>query len=313
MKCSIGKVSLGIATTILAVSAMARTPVDGRTTIPLYPEGSVTLLGVPEIRERLDNTDGIMIRNVSEPTLELFRPAAGRATGTAVVIAPGGGFVGLCYDAEGTLLARQLARRGVTALVLKYRTIRSAADSTQLPDAHLREMALITRRAKSGMPAEIPLFAGERHAVEDGARAMAIVRRRAREWRIDPGRVGMIGFSAGAFLAASLAIGDKASRPDFVAMLYGGLRTPVPADAPPAFIAGTADDEYLPNDAIQLYSAWRQAGVAAELHVYERGGHGFGLKRQGTTSDHWLDALTWWMQARGLMAPGSASKQGEHR
>ena len=123
----------------------------------------------------------------------------------------------------------------------------------------------------------------------------------------------MIGFSAGAFLAASLAIGDKASRPDFVAMLYGGLRTPVPADAPPAFIAGTADDEYLPNDAIQLYSAWRQAGVAAELHVYERGGHGFGLKRQGTTSDHWLDALTWWMQARGLMAPGSASKQGEHR
>lgn len=286
---------------------------DGRMTIPLYPEGSVTSLGVPEIRERLDNTEGIMIRNVSEPTLELFRPAAGRATGTAVVIAPGGGFVGLGYDAEGTALARQLARRGVTALVLKYRTIRSAADSTQLPDAHLKEMAIITQRAKSGMPAEIPLFAGERHAVEDGARAMAIVRRRAREWRIDPGRVGMIGFSAGAFLAASLAIGDKASRPDFVAMLYGGLRTPVPADAPPAFIAGTADDEYVPNDAVQLYSAWRQAGVAAELHVYERGGHGFGLKRQGTTSDHWLDALTWWMQARGLMAPVRASKQGEHR
>jgi acetyl esterase/lipase len=130
---------------------------------------------------------------------------------------------------------------------------------------------------------------------------MKLVRQRAHEWGIDPNRVGFIGFSAGAFLAVDLAIGDKASRPDFVALLYGGLRTPVPANASPAFIAAASDDEYQPNDAMQLYAAWRQAGVAAELHIYERGGHGFDLKQKGTTSDHWFDELVWWLRSRGLL------------
>ncbi len=111
----------------------------------------------------------------------------------------------------------------------------------------------------------------------------------------------MIGFSAGGFLAVDLAIGDKSSRPDFVAVMYGGLRTPVPADAPPAFIAAAADDEYQPHDPILLYNAWRQAGASAELHVYERGGHGFGLKSKGVTSDHWFEELIWWMQSRGFI------------
>ena len=159
-------------------------------------------------------------------------------------------------------------------------------------------------RAKSGVPEEVPPFAGEKHAVEDGARALAIVRQRAAGWGINPQRIGFIGFSSGAFLAADLAIGDKASRPDFVGLIYGGLRTPVPTDASPAFIAGAADDEFMPNDAVQLYTAWRKAGAAAELHIYERGGHGFDLKPKGTTSDHWFDELIWWMQSRGLMARG---------
>lgn len=137
--------------------------------------------------------------------------------------------------------------------------------------------------------------------MEDGVRALQIVRQRAPEWGIDPRRVDVIGFSAGGFLAVDLAIGDKATRPDFVAVLYGGLRTPVPADAPPIFIAAAADDEYQPNDPILLYTAWREAGAAAELHVYERGGHGFGLKSKGATSDHWFDELVWWMQSRGFV------------
>jgi dienelactone hydrolase len=152
-----------------------------------------------------------------------------------------------------------LAQHGITALVLKYRTIRSASDPMQMPEVHMQEMEIIMTRAKSGAPAEIPHFAGEQHAVDDGTRAMRMVRQRAAEWGIDPKRIGFIGFSAGAFLAVDLAIGDKVSRPDFVALLYGGLRTPVPADAPPAFIAAAADDEYQPNDAMQLYTAWRLA------------------------------------------------------
>jgi acetyl esterase/lipase len=301
MRQTIRKVSLLVAAVILSTAASARTPRGDGVIIPLYPKGEVPSLGVPEIRESFAQMGGLMIRNVSEPSLELFRPAPGRANGSAVIIAPGGGFVGLGYEAGGTSVARMLAKHGVTAFVLKYRTIQSDPDPMQMPAAHLKEMDAIMARAKSGTPTEIPRFAGEAHAVEDGARALAIVRQRASEWGVDPRRVGFVGFSAGAYLAADLAIGDKASRPDFVALMYGGLRTPVPADASPAFIAAGADDEYQPNDAALLFNAWRQAGVAAEIHVYEHGGHGFDLKPKGTTSDHWFDELVWWMQARGLV------------
>ena len=292
--------SLAAVAALVSTPVMAKTSADTGQLITLYPNGQVASLGVPEVRVK-QPTGGTLIFNVSEPTLELFRPVAGRANGTAVIVAPGGGFVGLGYEAEGTEVARMLAQHGVTAFVLKYRTIRSAPDPMQLPEVHLKEMETIMSRAKSGVPVEVPRFAGEPHAVEDGARAMTIVRERAAEWGIDPTRIGFFGFSAGAYLAADLAIGDKASRPDFVALLYGGLRTPVPADASPAFIAAAADDEFQPNDAVLLYTAWRKAAATAELHIYERGGHGFDLKPKGTTSDRWFDELVWWMQSRGLM------------
>lgn len=292
-------------------TASAQTAADHGTIIPLYAKGQLTSLGVPETREKLSETGETMIFNVSDPTLELFRPAPRLANGTAVIIAPGGGFVGLGYEDGGTAIARQLVRRGVTALVLKYRTIRSPDNAMHMPEVHMKEMDTIMARAKTGMPAEVPPFAGEKHAVEDGARAMTIVRRHAAEWHIDPRRVGFIGFSSGAFLAADLAIGNKATRPDFVGLLYGGLRTPVPSDASPAFIAAAADDEYLPNDSVQLYAAWRKAGASAELHVYEHGGHGFELKPKGTTSDHWFDEWVWWMLARGLMVPETSQSKGD--
>lgn len=288
----------GMAFALAASAAMARAPSDG-SVIALYPDGALESLGVPEVRRQVDGET--MVFNVSQPTLELFLPAAGSSNGAAVIVAPGGGFVGLGYDAGGTAVARRLAQQGVTAFVLKYRTIRSGADPMKLPEVHMREMDTIMARAKSGLPAKVPPFAGEKHAVEDGARAVATVRHSAARWGIDPGKIGVLGFSAGAFLAVDLAIGDKASRPDFVGLIYGGLRTPVPADASPAFIAAAADDEFLPNDAAQLYAAWRQAGVPAELHVYEHGGHGFDLRPKGTTSDRWFDEFIWWMQARGLI------------
>lgn len=220
-----------------------------------------------------------------------------------MIVAPGGGFVALGYTHGGTDVARALAARGVTAFVLKYRTIPSGNGPMRMPDVHMKEMEMVMARAKTGTPVEMPAFAGEPHAIEDGARAMAIVRQRAAEWGIHPGRVGFIGFSAGAYLAADLAIGAKAARPDFVGLIYGGLRTPVPSDAPPAFIAGAADDEYQPHDPILLYSAWQRAGVAAELHLYERGGHGFDLHPKGTSSDHWFEELIWWMNSRGWVEP----------
>ncbi|GAA0659895.1 acetyl esterase/lipase [Sphingomonas insulae] len=296
---SIALASLAVAAVPLATVASAQTPGSGGTIIPLYPKGSVPSLGVPEKRDRLPNGE-TMIYDVSEPTLELYRPAPGRANGTAVIVAPGGGFVALGYIFGGTDVARALAARGVTAFVLKYRTIRSGDGPMRMPDVHMKEMGVVMSRARTGTPVEMPRFAGEPHAVEDGARAMAIVRQRASEWGIDPRRVGVLGFSAGAYLTADLAISDAVSRPNFVGLIYGGLRMPVPADAPPAFIAGAADDEYQTNDPVLLYQAWRKAGAAAELHLYERGGHGFDLHRQGTTSDHWFDQFLSWMQSRRL-------------
>src|SRR5436305_3955639 len=170
--------SLVIATALIATPAMAQKPRGGEI-IPLYAKGAVRSLGVPETRDKIAETGEIMIFNVSDPTLEMFRPEAGHANGTAVIIAPGGGFVGLGYEDGGTAVARQLAQRGVTAFVLKYRTIRSPDDAMHMPDIHMKEMEGIMSRAKSGIPEEVPPFAGEKHAVEDGTRAMAIVRQRA--------------------------------------------------------------------------------------------------------------------------------------
>lgn len=272
---------------------------DG-TIIPLYPAGSTQSLGVPELRDTLE-TGETLIYDVSEPTLEMYRPVSERRNGTAVIVVPGGGFVALSYVRGGTDVARALAEHGVTAFVLKHRTMCSSNGPMRIPAVHMEEMERVMSRAKTGSPVELPTFAGEAKAVEDGARAMEIVRQRAHEWGILPDRVGMVGFSSGAYLATDLAIGLKASRPDFVGLIYGGLRTPVPTDASPAFIVGAADDEYQPDDPILLYTAWRQAGAPAELHVYERGGHGFDLHAKGVTSDHWFTELIWWMRARGLL------------
>jgi acetyl esterase/lipase len=253
--------SLALALALISQAASAQTPAGARQIVSLYPPGTTTPLGAPETR-RIEKTGGAIIFNVSDPTLEVFRPRAGHANGTAVIVAPGGGFVGVEYDAGGTEVARRLAQHGVTAFVLKYRTIRSADDPMKLPPVHQKEMTAMMARARTGVPLEAPRFAGEPHAVEDGARALSLVRSRASEWGVDPKRVGVLGFSAGAYLAADLAIGPPTSRPDFVGLIYGGLRTPVPPDASPAFIAAAADDEYQPNDAALLFAAWRRAGAS---------------------------------------------------
>ncbi|WP_459041191.1 alpha/beta hydrolase [Stenotrophomonas sp. PSU-St19] len=286
---------------ICAYSATASPAAStGGEIIPLYPAGTKQPLGVQELHDTLD-TGETLIYDVSEPTLEMYSPAPGKQNGTAIIVVPGGGFVALGYVRGGTDIARALTELGITAFVLKHRTVRSGDGPMRIPAAHMKEMEQVMSRAQTGLPVEMPPFAGEPNAVEDGARAMTLVRQRAGEWGVIPGRVGMIGFSSGAYLAADLAIGPKVSRPDFVGLIYGGLRTPVPANASPAFIAGAADDDYQPNDPILLYSAWRRAGVPAELHLYGQGGHGFDLQTKGTTSDLWFGQFIAWMQMRELM------------
>ena len=167
MRPSARYMAVALAAVLLATTASAQNPAAGGQIIPLYAAGSVASLGVPETRER-QTTGETMIFDVGEPTLELFRPAAGQANGTAVIVAPGGGFVGLGYTFGGTDVARALAQRGITAFVLKYRTIRSEAGTMHMPAVHLKEMDLVMARAKSGRPAEMPPFAGEPQAVTCG-------------------------------------------------------------------------------------------------------------------------------------------------
>ncbi len=297
-------IPVSIALLLAPVGAASADPL-GSTVVPLYPEGVIHPPSVPELREDPDHDGQINIRNVGMPTLEVFRPAARDANGIAIIVTPGGGFMNLVYSNEGTFVARRLAAQGYTAVVLKYRLVQTPASRAAMDAKMMKDMGGVLTRAKSGLPRELPRFSGEDLAQQDGAQAIRAVRAHAAEWGVDPKRIGFVGFSAGAFVAADLAIGDRATRPDFVGIIYGGLRTPVPRDAPPAFIATAADDPMLPNDPVPLYSAWRAAGRPAELHIYDRGGHGFGMATQGASSDHWFDEFVWWMQSRGLAKPAA--------
>ena len=268
--------------------------------IPVYPAGALPRGATAERTDKLMGE--LRVRNVSAPSLTPFLPAPGKANGAAVVVAPGGGFVMLSWESEGTRVAQRLADLGYAAFVLKYRLDPTSDD----PAAFVREFtAKMTDLAKRGAAggAQTATFASEKPAAADAAEAIRLVRRRAGEWGIDPKRVGFVGFSAGGITAANVATLDPTGRPDFVGVIYGALHNPVPADAPPAFIATSADDPLLKDAAIPMFQAWRAAGRPAELHLYEKGGHGYGMNVQGLTSDHWFDEFVWWLQARGVAGP----------
>lgn len=285
-----------LAAMLCAVSAARAQPADPAA-IRLYGKAPAAAANP----ERTDVRDGLrVIRNVSDPTLTAFLPDPAKATGTAVIVAPGGAFMLLSYDSEGALVARRLAEHGVAAFLLKYRLEPTPNDPAAFAVVLMRRLSG-ARNADAASGGTSP-FTTEDQATADGAEALRLVRRRAAEWKVDPHRVGFLGFSAGAIMTTNLATADeRASRPDFVGVIYGALRGPVPADAPPAFFATASDDPLLGKAAIPMVEAWRAARRPAELHLYERGGHGFGLVPKGSSSDHWLDEFLWWMQGRGLL------------
>jgi acetyl esterase/lipase len=265
--------------------------------IPLYPgtpPGS-TQENYPEKQyfSKVWNTD--VVTNVTRPTLMIFKPSTELKNGTGIVICPGGGFMALSISSEGTDLAKYLAAKGVTAFVLKYRLARSGEDATE------EFKALFADRAKydATMKNVIPL------AVADGLAAVAYVRQHASEWGISPDHVGIIGFSAGGFVAGGVAVRyAPESRPAFVAVIYGGLMrdASVPADAPPMFIAAATDDGLgLAPASIALYQKWTTAQKSAELHMYAKGGHGFGARPHNLPTDHWIDRFADWLQLEGFL------------
>jgi acetyl esterase/lipase len=266
--------------------------------IPLWPSGAPGFedrKDTPEIRETF------YIRNVHNPSLTVFLPAADKANGAAVVVCPGGAHRFLTIDAEGNNPAKFFAEHGVAAFVLKYR---------------------LGRDDKS----PFPVYDIEKHAREDAHRALRLIRSRASEWKIDPKRVGILGFSAGGEVVSLAAFGPaeenaaaadpinrQSGRPDFLIYVYpGGVGIPetISRDSPPAFLCVAADDRGAVRNIDRLYQKYREGGAPVEAHIFAKGGHAFGL---GTRSKveavkHWPDRLIDWLGDSGLLTATKAEK-----
>jgi acetyl esterase/lipase len=265
-----------------------------------------------EVESRL--LDQVMVRNVTTPTLTLFLPDKATATGTAVIVCPGGGFRFLTWENEGTELAKWLQKRGVAAFVLKYRLKETPARDEDF-QKELFAMFMGLSKFKDRDPKSVSDKAAEKDgqaemkaAFADGRQAIKLVRERAKEWGIKPDRIGIMGFSAGGMVtrAAATDYDDAASRPDFAAPIYAPVleEVKVPKDAPPLFILCASDDQLAEASSARLYGAWRAAGRPAELHLYEKGGHGFGMTKKGLPVDGWTERFGDWLVQRGLIKPG---------
>jgi acetyl esterase/lipase len=246
---------------------------------------------------------GPMVRNVVQPTITAFLPEKSKAVGTAIIVAPGGAFRYLAMESEGTKVAEWLRERGVAAFVLKYRV----AEMPVSDEAFREYRARLNSGARPTTPNDTAEMQTIRElAANDGRQAIKIVRQRASEWGIDPNRIGIMGFSAGAMLTMSVVMQHEAeSRPNFAAPIYGrAVDGPVPQDAPPLFIACAQNDPLIPaSQSAKLFTQWKEAGKSAELHIYSKGGHGFGLLKQGLPSDSWIDRFGDWLASEGLLKP----------
>ncbi len=247
----------------------------------------------------------MMVYNVVIPTLTVFPADPSIANGTAVIICPGGAFHFLTIDNEGTLVAKWLNKRGVTAFVLKYRVAHSDSDD---PLGDMMAGLSPGKRKDSyeaEMKAAIPL------AIADGKAAIAYVRKHASEFGISPDHIGIIGFSAGGTVTASSAYnynGDN--KPNFVAPIYAYmpdfLQSDILPDAPPMFLAAASDDQLgLAANSTDLYSKWLASKHSVELHLYAKGGHGFGMSVQHLPVDAWIDRYGDWLVFIGMMKPKS--------
>src|SRR5438094_4173143 len=238
-------------------------------------------------------------RNVTIATLTPVLPDPARASGAAVIVAPGGGFRTLSMSNEGWDVAKALADKGVAAFVLKYRLVQTPADMAGFE----RSMAQMFSGAAKP-PARRDPAVELAPQIADARAAFALVRAHAKEWHVDPARVGMVGFSAGAMLTLATELHAPDAKPAFIATIYGPLApVTVPADAPPLFVALASDDPFFGKGGFGLIDSWRTAGRPVEFHLYEQGGHGFGMYRKTTTSTGWFDDFARWLGMRGYLKP----------
>jgi acetyl esterase/lipase len=240
-----------------------------------------------------------VVRNVTRPTLTAFLPDPKKATGAAVVVAPGGAFMLLAIGPEGWEVAKRLNDRGIAAFVLKYRVMPT-------PVGEAEASIFMNDKVKKGLPnpKKMPTLQYP-PSTDDGLAALALVRQNAAQYGINPKRVGMIGFSAGAMTSLNTVMAAKpGAGPDFFGYIYGPQATVrVPKDAPPMFSAIAFDDPLFPTMGFPIAAAWHKAKRPVEVHAYERGGHGFGLGVPSTTTTLMLDQFVAWMDMHGFLKP----------
>jgi acetyl esterase/lipase len=253
------------------------------------------------------------ITNVSDPTVTVFLPPPASATGTAIVIAPGGALRLLGWDNEGVKVAQWLNSQGIAALVLKYRTLQTKGGSGRgrgAPPpgpagagAGARKEIEIRNGNANPEPDDPALQEVLQMGIADAQQALRLARRNAAAWRIEPARIGIMGFSAGGGIAVGAALTERSdASPDFLVSVYGPSLQDVnvPAHAPPLFIAVGSSHFNVTNGCLALFAAWKAAGKPAEIHVYDQVSGGFGMTKRGLPVDTWSDRLLEWLMARKL-------------
>ena len=231
-------------------------------------------------------------QNIVHPVLLYYPADKAEAVGTAVIVAPGGGYRTLMMSYEGVDVAKRLNQMGVDAFVLKYRT--TYVDPAAPAASAGRGAAVAGPQAGQNV---------RELAGADGQQAVRLLRKQAAEFGVLSNRIGIIGYSAGGGVVLSTLYGPADGRPDFAAPIYpaGANSNPPPAGAPPLFIAVAADDQTVGyQGSIDLFGAWRKAGLPAELHVFQTGQHGFGKKGGG--ADHYLDRFEEWLKLNGWLS-----------
>jgi acetyl esterase/lipase len=279
----------------LALRALAA---DGPVQVPLWPNGAPGSEARKDEPEVVGHHDRLTpsVYNIHNPSLTVYLPAAGTATGTALIVAPGGGHQFLSYVHEGTAVADWLSQHGVAGFMLKYRLARDQAGNS-------------------------PYTVGV-DGLADAQRAIRLVRSRAAEWGVDPARIGFLGFSAGGELAmlanihadpgrpaAPDPVERLSSRPDFLVLGYPGIswEATITKGMPPVFMFSAFDDARTSKTIAALFLKYEAAGVPAEIHIYDQGGHGFGIRKGPRPVSNWPDRLQEWLGDRGLLRPAAAA------
>ncbi len=245
-----------------------------------------------------------MARNITEATLTPFLPDPGKANGTAVIVAPGGGFMWLSMGNEGWEVAQALADQGIAAFVLKYRlhpTAETLEDFTAFMNRPRTAPAPPAEGEEDSAPAPRRPQRDLSNQLEDAEAAYDMIVNRADEWGVDTDRIGMIGFSAGAGLTMHATLNSETMKLAFIGPIYGGMGpVDVPSDAPPMF-AAIASDDFLFGGQFGVIKSWFDAKVPVEFHLYQNGGHGFGLGNPDRTSNRWFDAFIHWLEVNDFL------------